>query len=152
MASGFITLPDGNNWAVRWSGYDWVLETIMQELSVEGDEGILKRWIEYILPNEEKGDIESGYCFYKKVGENEKDFESILRIIDTRLMKSKFQIIFWNMVKKASQQLSKETNIGVLMKQLNDSYELSLKEEAKEPEDNTELKEIFLLNGFELVE
>jgi len=151
MASGFITLPDGKNWAVRWSGYDWVLETIMKELSVEGDEGVLKKWIEYILPNEDKGDIESGYCFYKKVGENESDVESILRVIDTRLMKSKFQIIFWNTVKKVSQRLSIKTNIGVLMNQLNDSYKLSLKAVAKEPEDMG-LKEIFFLNGFELAE
>lgn len=88
MASGFITLPDGTNWSSRWSRYDWVLETVMNELSENGDEGVLKGWIKYILPNEDSGDIESGYCFYKN-GE-----ESVLRIIDTRFMKDKYSKIF----------------------------------------------------------
>ncbi|MFC5873455.1 hypothetical protein SAMN05443633_101606 [Chryseobacterium arachidis] len=61
MASGFITLQNGQDWSSRWSGYDYVLETIMNRLSSEGDEGHLKQWLHYILPTE--NDAESGYCF-----------------------------------------------------------------------------------------
>ncbi len=145
MASGFITLPNGNDWSSRWTRYDWVLETIMNDLSSVGHEKILKDWIKYILPDESIGDTESGYCFYKA---NEGE-ENILRIIDTRLMKDSFQFIFWNKVKELSQKLSKETDIGYLINQLNDCYENSLKEPLKEPED-TDLKEIFFVGGFEI--
>jgi hypothetical protein len=51
MASGFITLPNGQDWSSRWSRYDWVLETIKNELSDNSNESQLKEWINYILPN-----------------------------------------------------------------------------------------------------
>jgi hypothetical protein len=145
MASGFITLPNGNNWSSRWTRYDWVLETIMNELKSFGEEKTLKDWLQYILPDENNGDIESGYCFYKA---NESE-ESILRIIDTRLMKDNFQLLFWQKVKELSQKLSRETDIGFLINQLNDCYENSLKEPLTAPDD-IGLKEIFFVSGFEI--
>lgn len=144
MASGFITLPDGSDWSSRWSGYDWVLETIMNELADTGDEAVLKAWIKYILPNEDNGDIESGYCFYKKSG------ESVLRIIDTRFMKDKFAVIFWNTVSVLSQKLSNDPDIGYLINRLHQRYEESLKNDFKSPEEDEDFKEIFLLGGFEM--
>lgn len=149
MASGFITLPNGQDWSSRWTGYDWVLETIKNELSDNSNESQLKKWINYILPNEENGDIESGYCFYKKIGEKEEDFESILRIIDTRLMKEEFQNIFWNKVTELSSKLDKDSNIGFLINQLLECYKLSLNDEPEKP-DNESLKEIFLLSDFKI--
>lgn len=92
MASGFITLPDGTDWSSRWTGYDLVLETIMQALPENNNEGILKNWLCYLLPDEENGDIEACYCFYKNGA------ESILRIFDTRWMKPEFRELFWNTV------------------------------------------------------
>lgn len=149
MASGFITLPNGKDWSARWSGYDLVLKTIMSVLSEEGIEGHLRKWLTYILPNENNGDVESGYCFYKKVGDNKDDFESILRIIDTRLMKKEFQTIFWNSVEKAHLQLNIESYESFLMTQLYHSYINSL-QESEVPPNDLDLKEIFLLNGFEI--
>ncbi len=150
MASGFITLPNGEDWSSRWTRYDWVLETIMNQLSDVGKENELKKWIEYILPNEEKGDIESGYCFFKKTG-NKEDFECVLRIIDTRFMKDEFQEIFWNTVKLLSYKLKPDPNIGFLMNDLFNHYEKSLNDKREAPTDNT-LQEIFKLNEFTIAE
>jgi hypothetical protein len=148
MASGFITLPTGGDWSARWSTYDGVLENIMTQLSFDGDEGALKNWLTYILPNEDKGDTESGYCFYK-YAENPEDSESILRIIDTRLMKEKYQLIFWNTVKELCQKFSWESDAGFYIHELYEAYQYSLKLSKKEPED-LDLKEIFSLGGFDI--
>lgn len=143
MASGFITLPDGTEWSSRWSRYDWVLESVMNELSEKGDEGVLKGWIRYILPDENNGDIESGYCFHKNGG------ESILRIIDTRLMKEEFSKIFWNKINNLSKKLPKDSDIGYLINGLNDCYKDSLKNTFESPKD-MDLNEIFLLGGYNI--
>jgi hypothetical protein len=148
MASGFITLSNGKDWSARWSRYDYLLENIKIELSSSGDEGTLKKWLAYILPDEDKGDVESGYCFYK-YAENPEDSECILRIIDTRLMKEKYQLIFWNTLQKLCQKFSKESDAGFYIHELYEAYQYSLKLSKKEPED-LDLKEIFFLGGFDI--
>ncbi len=143
MASGFITLPDGTDWSARWTRYDQVLETIMNELSEKGDEALLKGWLKYILPDEGNGDIESGYAFIKHGGEH------VLRIIDTRLMQDKFREIFWNTVRGLKAKLSTDSDIGYLIDDLNQSYKKSLENNFKDPED-TDLKEILFLGGYKI--
>lgn len=123
MASGFITLPNGKDWSARWTRYDYVLETIMNKLESDGDEGYLKKWLQFILPNEENGDVESGYCFYKKMGTNEDDFESIVRNINTNLMKETYFKIFWKTVAELNKELdSNDGGIGFLINQLNNCF------------------------------
>lgn len=143
MASGFITLPDGTDWSSRSTGYDLVLEQIMHELSNSDDEGILKNWIQYILPDEENGDIDSGYCFYKN------GTESILRILDTRLMHTTFQQLFWNTVQSLSAKLTDETPEGFLVRQLDRCYTNSLSNPYKEPED-PDLNDLLSVGGFKI--
>lgn len=83
--------------------------------------------MQFILPDEEKGDIESGYCFYKKIGNDENDFESILRIINTNLMQELYFNIFWSTVHELNQELdSDDDGIGFLINQLNNSFLHSL--------------------------
>lgn len=151
MASGFITLPDGKNWSARWSYYDWVLETIMKRLKSDHDEGYLKKWLEFILPNEENGDIESGYCFYKKIGDID-DFESILRVIDTRLMKQGYYNIFWKTVETLNHELdSEDKDIGFLINQLYTLYQNSLSNTNIEPiPDDDDDDNIFNVGGFKI--
>ncbi len=144
MASGFITLSNGQDWSARWSSYDWVLETVMNELRDSGLEKTLKDWICYILPNEEKGDVESGYCYHKATDGK----ESILRIIDTRLMKPEFVEIFWQTVKKLASKLQREEGIGFYINELYDIYISSLNEKIEEPNDDDTLKEIFFVGNF----
>jgi len=155
MASGFITLQDGKNWSARWSYYDWVLGTIMNRLKSDSDEGYLKKWLDYILPNEENGDIESGYCFYKKVGPGKDEFESILRKIDTRLMNQTYCGIFWNTVETLSNELdSEDGEIGFLIHQLHNSYLRSLSSTEVEPipeeEEDDDDDNIFDVGGFKI--
>jgi hypothetical protein len=149
MASGFITLPNGENWSMRWTGYDFVLETIMDALSEEGEAGILKKWLQFILPNEEEGDIESGWGYFKKMSESKDDFECIGRCLDTRWMKPHFQQIFWDKVAEINAQIDRESNIGYFINSLYEEYQASLEELAKEPEDEDD-RFIFTLNGFEI--
>ena len=156
MASGFITLPDGNDWSSRWTRYDYVLETIMQKLNSNDEEGNLKKWLEFILPNEVNGDIESGYCFYKKTKMDKEKSVSILRIIDTRLMKEKYRKIFWNAVENLSAELETEnTDIAFLINQLWNCYKASLLNSKVEPnlqeiEENLKLDSIFKIGGFDI--
>jgi len=126
MASGFIVLPNGESWSARWSRYDYVLETIMNKLTNNGKQGELKKWLEFILPNEGNGDIESGYCFYKKIGDNENNLESILRIINTNLMQESYFKIFWNTIAELNQELDPNEGIGFLINQLNNDFINSL--------------------------
>lgn len=127
MASGFITLPDGDNWSARWSRYDFVLETIMNKLEADGDQGYLKKWLDFILPNEKNGDIECSYCFYKKIGSNDEDFETVLRKINTNLMKESYFKIFWNTVAELNKELdANDDGIGFLINQLNNCFLISL--------------------------
>lgn len=149
MASGFITLQNGRDWSSRWSGYDYVLETIMNRLNSEGDEGHLKQWLHYILPTE--NDVESGYCFFKRITPDPKDSECILRIIDTRFMKENYKKIFLDTVEKLNAELDTDESPGYLINELFLSYKYSLDQAYVEPEDDDgTLIEIFQIGGFEI--
>jgi hypothetical protein len=54
-----------------------------------------------------------------------------------------------NKVKELSSKLDKDSNIGFLINQLFECYELSLNDEPEKP-DNESLKEIFLLSDFKI--
>ncbi len=143
MASGFVVLTDEIQWRVRWSMYDYVLGKVMVELSDSEEELPLKAWLNYILPNEKNGDIESGYCFYKNGS------ETILRILDMRLMKDEFAKIFWEKVSLLASQLSDKSDMGSVFQDLMECYENSLSEIIKgtPQEDNSW---IFFVGGFEI--
>ncbi|MBA9079890.1 hypothetical protein [Rufibacter quisquiliarum] len=130
MASGFIKFRNGESWYARWSRYDWVLERIMLELCEDGKEGELKAWIESLLPDEDRGDIECGWSFIKATPES----EMVTRILDTRLMKEEYQQIFWEGARRAMEkEPDKEDGIGFLINQLYKMYEESLNEEYVPP-------------------
>jgi hypothetical protein len=149
MASGFITLQNGQDWSARWSGYDYVLETIMNSLGTEGDEGNLKQWLHYILPTE--NDVESGYCFFKRITPDPKDSECVLRIIDSRLMKENYKKIFWDTVEKLNNEFNINESPDYLINELFLTYQYSLDQTYVEPEDKDEdLIEIFQLGGFDI--
>lgn len=148
MASGFIALRNGKDWSSRWSGYDWVLETIMNELPTNGDSQELRAWIKYILPSEEAGDVESGFAFWKASGDN----ESILRIIDVRLMKEKYRDLFWQAVKSLHGRIEElNERLQPQIVDLYQMYEQSLVDEAQAPDrDDDTLNDIFFVGGFNI--
>lgn len=115
----------------------------MQALPENNNEGILKNWLCYLLPDEENGDIEACYCFYKNGA------ESILRIFDTRWMKPEFRELFWNTVQSLDQKLSDDDAAGYLIKQLYRCYTASLLNDYKQPEDEN-FKELFFVGDFKI--
>ena len=154
MASGFITLANGKNWSARWLRYDCVLETIMNRLGCAGEEGDLKLWLQYILPNEDKGDVESGYCFYKKMETGAADFETVVRCINTNLMRDCYYSIFWNVVAKLDEELdSNDAGVGFLIHQLYASFldSLVVDNECVLPEIDSSDYDIFTIGSFTIL-
>lgn len=142
MASGFIELPDGNTWSCRYTGYDLLLEDIAAELSTEGEEGELKNWLNYLQPNEEAGDVESGYCFYKH---NSPD--TVLRILDLRRMKDNYAQLFWKAAQLAEAKY-KGTDRGYDLERFASIYRASLQNPPVPVEEIDDIEnDLFFLNG-----
>lgn len=138
MASGFITLSNGKTWSPRWTGYDIVLKTIMNNLTDNGKEFELKKWIASVLPNIENGDVECGYCFIRN-----SDGENILREIDSRFIKNEYLDIFWNTIKKIVVEQEKSGNDSFfLFFDLFNQYKDSLLNKIVESEDLNGAKDI----------
>ena len=150
MASGFITLPNGKDWSTRWSGYDLILETIMQKLGEHDDEGYLKKWLEFILPTE--NDVESGYCFFKVISEDPYDSECVLRIIDTRYMHPKYYEIFWKTVETLNHELDHQDGAGFLINSLQTTFECNQLSPGESIPDlkGEEDHDIFFIGGFNM--
>jgi hypothetical protein len=138
MASGFITLRNGKTWSPRWTGYDIVLKTIMNNLTDNEKEFELKKWIESILPNIENGDEECGYCFIRN-----SDGENVLREIDTRFIKNDYLVIFWNTLEKiVDEQKKSENDFSFLFFDLFKEYKACLLEKNVEAKNLDEGKDI----------
>lgn len=138
MASGFITLSNGQTWTSRWTGYDLVLKTIMERLSYNERELELKEWIKSILPNIENGDTECGYCFIRN-----KDGENVLREIDTRFIKIEYLEIFWKTLEKiVIEQKISDNYSSFLFFELFDQYTASIQESLVEADELDEAKDI----------
>jgi hypothetical protein len=147
MASGFITLSNGEDWSARWSRYDFVLEQIANELNDEADEKILKDWLMYLQPNEEGGDIECSWSFIKA-----NDDETVLRILDIRRMKDHYQRIFWKAAELAAHKHSPDSDTGYCINELFKAHSESLKQPSQPPsvDDKETLDCIFFIGGFEI--
>ncbi|MFK7971819.1 MAG: hypothetical protein AB8F95_15745 [Bacteroidia bacterium] len=146
MASGFITLQNGEDWSCRWSGYDRVLEAIMKALPTDHEAMVLRDWMAYILPNEEAGDIESGFAFIKAT----EGQESILRTIDTRCMKEQYRALFWSAVTALQPKLHEfDQYLQLAIKSLFEMYSQSLQEDYQEAEDNIS-HDIFFVGDFKI--
>lgn len=87
MALGFITLENGKNFSVRWTGYDEVIRIAIKELDCLDGGTALQAWLKTRVPNE--GDHEGGALFYNESG------EMILRSIDLRGLTQLNRQLFW---------------------------------------------------------
>lgn len=145
MASGFIILRNGEYWSHRWTGYDRVLEAIMNELPEEGDAKVLREWISYILPDEEAGDIECCYAFIKA-----EEWKYIPRVIDTRLMKEPYRNIFGEALSSINSKPDQfDHYLQAALKNLYQMYQRSLEEEFQAVE-NDDNRSIFFVGGFSI--
>ena len=145
MASGFIEHYDGNMWSCRYTGFDLLLEQVAAELGNDGEEGELKRWLLYLQPNEEAGDVESGYCFHKANG------ETVLRIIDFRRMKDNYAQLFWLGIQRLQAKIG-GTEAGFDVDRLAAIYRTALSNPPAPLEDEEDDigNEIYFLGGFSI--
>lgn len=93
MPSGFIVLPDGRCFAVRWGMHDVVLRAIMEQVN----DVPLRQWLAEQLPGPED-EQELGYGAWLRMS----DQTAVTRYIDVRLMTVENQQLFCDAVKRAA--------------------------------------------------
>jgi len=98
MAKGFITLENGENFSVRWTGYDEILRIAIKELFFLDNGYKLSEWLKTRVPDE-NGD-ESGVAFW-----NESN-EMIFRDIDLRGLTKPNRQLFWEAIENGAAKLS----------------------------------------------
>jgi len=69
--NGFITLENGEDFSVRWTGYDEIIRIAIKELSFLDNRHELSEWLDTQIPNENEDDGNS-VPFYKENGDIEK--------------------------------------------------------------------------------
>jgi hypothetical protein len=99
MPSGFIILSDGRCLAPRYTGYDYLPELAMGEMSDESEEGVFKAWLKTCIPAE--GDIENGFGGFIKPLTH----ENIMRQLDLRELTPANQDRFWAALQRALEKL-----------------------------------------------
>jgi hypothetical protein len=95
MASGFLVLPDGRCFSVRWALHDAVLQTVAEQLGQEPETQQFGRWLLGQSPG--PTDIELGYAWVRA-----RDKSQVVRSIDLRRVTAANQLLFLEAVKRAN--------------------------------------------------
>jgi len=98
MAKGFITLENGEDFSVRWTGYDEIIRIAINELEWLDHNNDLSGWLKTIIPNENKN--EGDAVFHDKNG------EMIVRHIDIRGLTQANRLLFWAAIENGAKKLS----------------------------------------------
>lgn len=98
MAKGFITLENGEQFSVRWTGYDEIIIIAITELSFLDNGYKLQEWLKTQIPNEDAG--ESGVAFW-----NESN-EMVFRDLDLRGLTMSNGQLFWAALANGATKLS----------------------------------------------
>ncbi|MFC0518939.1 hypothetical protein ACFFGT_32290 [Mucilaginibacter angelicae] len=96
--NGFITLENGEDFSIRWTGYDEIIRIAIKELSFLDNSNELAEWLDTQVPNENEDDG-NFVPFYKENG------EMILRIIDVRGLTTANRLLFWTAVENGEEKL-----------------------------------------------
>ena len=96
--NGFIKLENGENFSVRWTGYDEIIRIAIKELSFLDDRDELAEWLKTRIPNENEDDGNS-VPFYKENG------EMIIRFIDSRGLTTANRGLFWTAIENGEEKL-----------------------------------------------
>jgi hypothetical protein len=81
MASGFLVLPDGRCFSVRWSAHDAVMRAVTSELERQPEAEALATWLRTRIPSPEDEE-EIGYgAFFRR-----SDGKVVLKHLDLRLL------------------------------------------------------------------
>lgn len=101
MASGFITLEDGRDFAVRWNGYDILLNLIINSLGTPPDEQALQAFLRTMVPPPDMPEgHEMGWGFIRP-----SDEEKVSRILDLRGLTPQYRRLFWQALQRAFQRI-----------------------------------------------
>ena len=96
--NGFITLENGEDFSVRWTGYDEIIRIAIKELSFLDNRHELSEWLDTQIPNENEDDGNS-VPFYKENG------DMILRSIDIRGLTTANRRLFLTAIKNGEEKL-----------------------------------------------
>lgn len=96
--SGFITLENGEDFSIRWTGYDEIIRIAIKELSFLDNTNELSVWLDAQIPNEHEDDGKS-VPFYKENG------DMIMRIIDVRGLTTANRRLFWMAIENGEKKL-----------------------------------------------
>ena len=97
MASGFLILPDGRCYAVRWSLFDDVMRTVAIELSKNAESKVLHGWLTTKIPTvDDVEDMGAGMWLRSS------DQELLNRKIDLRDLPVQDRLRFCEATKNAS--------------------------------------------------
>ena len=98
MAKGFITLENGEDFSVRWTGYDEVIRIAIKELDILDANKHLSAWLKTRVPNENED--EGDMVFHNAKG------EMIVRHIDLRGLTKANRLLFWSAIENGATKLS----------------------------------------------
>jgi hypothetical protein len=112
MPSGFLILPDGRCFSIRWAAHDDVLRAVANQLA---DSPELQNWLRQQLPGPE--DIqEVGIGMWIRAADN----AHIERHIDLRLMTAENQRLFCQAAKRAAKAAHAEDWLPAALDELVD--------------------------------
>ena len=100
MAKGFIILENGQDFFTRWTGYDLIIEIVIDQIQKNDWDPHFCEWLKTRIPSEheEKGDA----VFY-----NSND-EMIQRILDLRGLTKNNRALFWKTVEAGRLELNQK--------------------------------------------
>src|ERR1700756_136044 len=96
--NGLITLENGENYFVRWTGYDEIIRIVIKELSFVDNRRELAGWLNTQIPNEREDDGKT-VPFYKENG------DMIMRFIDIRGLTTANRRLFWTALENGAEKL-----------------------------------------------
>ena len=101
MARGFIILSDGRGYAPRWTGYDLVIQLVIDGLGESSAEQLFKQFLLGLIPKpdcplEDQGDV----LFVR-----ESDQEIIFRSLDLRSLTPQNQKLFWQALQRSYRRI-----------------------------------------------
>jgi len=128
---GFITLENGKDFSVRWTGYDEIIRIAIKELSFLDNRDELSEWLNTQIPNEKEDDGKS-VPFYKENG------DMILRSIDIRGLTTANRRLFWTAIENGEEKLLR---LGIEYSDLNPIVITGLVKMHQTTPDNIEIFE-----------
>ncbi len=131
MASGFIIFKDGRCFARRWTVYEEILKSAIEELNQITGGTELAQWLSMQIPNpNEEAAADAGWGFY-----DERQEKWVNRSLDIRSLSQNSQSLFWQAIERTKEKLENEpkNDAAIDLEMLNDLMEMHRLSEIGEP-------------------